>query len=304
MYVTPQELLMTPLGLGLANHISALPVGSVEQTLARASQQCDSYCERRLQAPGSSTLSVSANAGDTSISVVSTNTLDELAELAVMINPGAANQELITIDSGGVTVTNWSSPYPGTIKLQNALQYNHAQNEVVQYYLREVSETGSSSSSDPYTEAIQTQAMQIALAHMPTTRIALTRIFFTKTYPIIKLVQVEHAFSFDNVYNNINMGVELIEPTLGYVKVNVGTVLLKEGYMRVTYSGGYENVPQDVKEATMLFFAESVRAMVNPFGATSMTLGKRSQSWGWSKDGDTPLVAQAKQKLKRYKRLV
>lgn len=293
-----------PIGIGLSNQIAALPVGSLEATIARASQQCDSYCGRRLQAPGSSTLSASANAGDISISVNSTLTLDEMAELAVMINPGGATQETITIDSGGVTVTNWSSPYPGTIKLQNALQYSHAQNEVAQYYLREVSETGGASSSDPYTEAIQTQAMQLALAHMPSTRIALTRIFFTKTYPIIKLVQVEHAFSFDNVYNNIDMGVELIEPTLGYVKVNVGTVLLREGFMRVTYSGGYENVPMDIKEATALFFAESMRAMVNPFGATSMNLGKRSQTWGWNKDGDMPLVAQAKQKLKRYKRLV
>lgn len=293
-----------PIGIGLSNQIAALPVGSLEATIARASQQCDSYCGRRLQAPGSSTLSASANAGDTSISVNSTLTLDEMAELAVMINPGGATQETITIDSGGVTVTNWSSPYPGTIKLQNALQYNHAQNETVRYYLREVSETGGASSSDPYTEAIQTQAMQLALAHMPSTRIALSRVVFVKSYPIISIKQVEHAFSFDNQYNNIDLGTMIVEPTLGFFRVNVGTVLLREGFMRVTYSGGHENVPMDIREATALFFAESMKLMQNPFGATSMNLGKRSQSWGWNKDGDTPLVSQAKQKLKRYKRIV
>lgn len=304
MYVTPQELLMSPIGIGLANQISALPIGSLEQTLARSSQQCDDYCERRLQAPGSSTLSTSANAGDTSISVASTNTLDELAEWGAIINPGAGNQETITINSGGVTVTNWSSPYPGTLSLQNGLTYNHSQNEPIHYYFREVSEAGGASSSDPYTEAIQTQAMQLALAHMPSTRIALTRTVFVKAYPIIQLKQIEHAFSFDNLFNQIDMNVESIEPTLGWIRFNVGTVILREGLMRVTYSGGFINVPGSIKEATMLYFAESMRLMQNPFGATSMNLGKRSQTWGWNKDGDMPLVAQAKQKLKRYKRLI
>lgn len=292
----------TPLGLGLANQIAALPVGGVDQVLARSSQACDDWCNRRLQAPGSSQLSAAANTGDTQISVKSTLTLDELSENAVMINSGAANQEIISIASGGVVVTNWSSPYPGTLTLQAGLLYNHSINEPVTYLYREVSEAGSASSSDPYTEAIQTQAMQLALAHMPSTRIALTRVVFFKAWPIISIKQIEHAFSFDNQFNNIDLNVESIETELGYARFNVGQVILREGFMRLTYSGGFQQVPGSIKSATALFFAEEMKLMQNPFGSTSMNLGKRSQSWGWSKDGDAPLVAQAKKYLNRYKR--
>lgn len=301
--MTPSELLETPLGLGLSASIAALPTGSIDKLLSRASQQCDDYCEKRLQAPGSSTLSVAANTGDTLISVASTLTLDALSEWGAVVNPGAGNQETITINPGGIAVTNWSSPYPGTLSLQSGLTYNHAQNEPIHYYFREVSEAGSVSSSDPYTEAIQTQAMQLALAHMPTTRVALTRTVFLRNYPIINLVQIEHAFSFDNQFNNIDMNVEIIEKVQGWYRFSVGQVILKEGMMRTTYSGGFINVPESVKEATSLFFAESMKRLANPFGATSMNLGKRSQSWQ-AKNGDSPLVAEAKSILKRYKRMI
>jgi len=291
-----------PLGVGLANQIAALPANSIDQTLSRASQSCDDWCERRLQAPGSSTLSAPASTGATSISVASTSTLDDLSEWGAILNPGGSNQETIAINSGGVAVTSWASPYPGTLSLASGLINNHLINEPIQYYFREVSEAGSSSSSDPYAEAIQTQAMQIALAHMPPTRIALTRVIFFRNYPIISIKQIEHAFSFDNQFNNIDLSVESIENTLGWARFNIGQVILKEGMMRLTYSGGFTNVPDSIKSATALFFAEEMRLMSNPYGATSMTRGKRSNSWQWSKDGDTPLVAQAKSRLSRYKR--
>lgn len=302
LYMTPNEVLETPLGIGLSAQIAALPIGSVDKMLAKASQRCDSWCSRRLQAPGSSQLSVGANVGDAEISVKSTLTLDELAENAVLINPGAGNQEIVSITSGGVDVTNWSSPYPGMLTLQSGLLYSHSNNEPVTYLYREVSEAGGSSSSDPYTEAIQTQAMQIALAHMPSTRMALTRVIFFKAWPIISINQIEHAFSFDNQFNNIDLNVESIETELGYARFNVGQVILKEGFMRLTYSGGFVNVPGDIKDATLYYFAEAMKLMTNPFGATSMTRGKRSNSWQASKGGDTPLVAQAKEALHRYKR--
>jgi hypothetical protein len=127
-------------------------------------------------------------------------------------------------------------------------------------------------------------------------------VIFFKAYPIISINQIEHAFSFDNQFNNIDLNVESVETTLGWARFNVGQVILKEGFMRLTYSGGFANVPQSVKSATALFFAEEMRLMSNPFGATSMTRGKRSNSWQSSKDGDTPLVAQAKKYLNRYKR--
>jgi hypothetical protein len=292
-----------PLGIALAPQIGTLGPGVLDKLLSKASQKCDSECRKRLQAPGSSTLSYGASAGDISIQVASTLTLDDLDEQAVWINPGAANAETLIITSGGVLVnTPWVSPYPGVITLQGGLQYGHALNEPVQYLYKEVTLAGSSSSSDPYTESIQTQAMQLALAHLPPAHAALTRVVFVKNYPIISINQIEHAFSFSNGFNVVDITIETIFQNLGAYKFNVGTVILREGAMRTTYTAGFQTVPEDVKEATIYYFAEAMRLMTNPSGATSLTLGKKSQSWSRNKDGAPPLVADAKDILKRYKR--
>jgi hypothetical protein len=303
LYVTPTELEEHPLGIALASQIASLGIGVIDKLLSKASQKCDSECRKRLQAPGSSTLSHSANVGDVSISVNSTATLDDLDEQAVWINPGAANQETLIITPGGVSVnTPWASPYPGTISLQGGLQFGHAQTEPVQYLYKEVTLAGSSSSSDPYTESIQTQAMQLALAHLPPAHAALTRVIFLKNYPIINIYQIEHAFSFTNEFNVVDNTIETIFHNYGAYRFNVGTVILREGAMRTTYTAGFQTVPEDVKEAAIYFFAEAMRLMTNPSGATSLTLGKKSQSWSRNRDGVPPLVADAKDILKRYKR--
>ncbi len=309
IYLTATELNEHPMGIGLAAQLSQLPTGSIDKLLARASQRCDSYCRKRLQAPGSSTLSSAASAGASTIAVTGTLTLDNLAEQAVVLNPGAGNQETVLIQSGGVTVTSWASPYPGTIKLDQALVYNHSQNEPVQYCYKEVSEAGSSSTSDPYTEAMQTQAMQIALAHLPPARQALTRVVFLKNYPIISISQIEHAFSFTNQFNAVDMTIETIEPTQGWYRFNVATVILREGMMRTTYTGGYQTIPDDIKIATTYYLADELSMMSNPFGATRLTLGKKTTEWrrpsGSSADsGKTPAVSAAEEALKPYRRSV
>src|SRR5580765_1812192 len=93
IYLSPSELLTMPLGIALQSQINALVPGTIDAMLSRASQRCDTYCEKRLQAPSSSTLSLPASTGDTSISVHSTLTLDNLSEQAVIIDLGKANQE-------------------------------------------------------------------------------------------------------------------------------------------------------------------------------------------------------------------
>src|SRR6266702_1829431 len=108
LYLSPNERLEMPIGVGLASSISALGTNVIDKLLSRASVRCDSECKRRLQAPGSTTLSQPASPGATQISVSSTLTLDELDEQAVQIGTGST-QETILIKPGGVTVTNWAS---------------------------------------------------------------------------------------------------------------------------------------------------------------------------------------------------
>jgi len=306
LYLTPSELTELPLGLSpqVASITSQLGAGVLDKMLFRASQRCDRFCQKRLQAPGTTTLSQSASAGATSVSLASTLTFDDLAEQAVILNPGGGNQETVLIQPGGVTVSSYTSPYPGTLQLSSGLQYSHSSGEAAQGVYMEVSEAGSSSSSDPYTESLQTQAMQLALAHLPPARTALTRVVFTKAYPIIKFYNIEHAFSFTNEYNPVDMTIESIVPAEGWVRFNVGYVILREGLMRMTYTGGYEVIPDDIKTATSLYLADQLTQYVNPFGVTSQTMGKRSQSWNTATAKKSALALEAEDILRSYKRFI
>lgn len=311
LYLTPTELQQTPLGLGLSASISQLSLGVLDQLLFRASQRCDSIAEKRLQAPGNTTLSQTANAGDTSISVASTLTLDDLAEQAAIIDTGGA-LETVIIKPGGVQITpgaGYTYPYPGTIQLAQPLMFGHANNTPVQFAYKEVNEAIKASQSDPYSEALQSQAAQLALAHLPPMHVGLTRIAFLNNYPIQTVYTVEHAYSFDTQYNlvfdNSNpafTGGIILEPTAGYLRFRVGTVITPEGMVRTCYTGGFNTIPDDIKLACSYLFAEQMKQMVNPYGVRNETQGKRSIGWDTSKK--STLVQEAEDILKRYKRTV
>lgn len=305
IYLTPSELNSTALGLAPAvqSLIAQLPSGAVDQLLARASSRCDMYCQKRLQAPASTTLSAPVSAGATSISLASLLTYDNLSELAVIVGVGGGNQETVQVVPGGTNVTAWTSPYPGTVMLKDGLVNGHSSGEVVQLVYREVTEAGSSSSSDPYTEALQTQAMQLALAHLPPARTALTRTVFLKAFPIIKLIDIEHAFSFTNQYNQVDLSIEAIVPAEGWYRFSVATVILREGLMRTTYTGGYQTIPDDIRTACSYYLAEQLSQMTNPFGLQQLTMGKRTQKWNTARPKNF-LAEQAEDILKRYKRII
>jgi hypothetical protein len=305
LYLTPSEILEMPIGLGLSSSLSALSSEQIGKLLARASQSCDSECRRRLQAPGSTTLAQSCSAGATQISVSSTNTLDELDEQAVQIGTGG-NQETILIEPGGVTVTTWTGSYPGSINLASGLQFSHSSSEPVVFLYKETTEAGGSSSSDPYAQAALTQETQIAESHMGGMWQGggLTRVVFLKAYPIINISAIEHAFSFASQFNTVDVSAQVPLPSEGWYRFEPGTMILREGIMRTTYTGGFQTVPDDIKEATSLFFAVQMRQMINPYGTIELHLGKRRQKWAATGNDKDPLIEQACSILKKYKRTV
>lgn len=271
--------------------------------LAKASARCDSECRRRLQAPGSTTLSQNASPGATQLSLASTVTLDELDEQAVQIGSGST-QETILVKSGGVNVTNWASPYPGTINLASATQFSHSSGDPVVFLYKETTEAGGASSSDPYAEAALTQEAQIAASHMPSLHSGLTRVVFLRNYPIITILAIEHAFSFTTQFNTVDVTAQIPVPTEGWYRFSPGSMILREGIMRTTYTGGFQNIPDDIKEATSKFFAVAMRQMINPYGTIELHLGKRKQKWAARGGEKDPLVEEACRILKKYKRTV
>src|SRR5450755_1209271 len=309
-YISPTEFAAMPVSQGpqVSGMLSSLIPGAIDSLLFRASQKADSFCERRLGAPPTTTLSSSVSAGATSIAVASTLGLDNKSEQAVYIDTGSS-QELVEIVSGGVTLTPnvgaYSlAPYPGTLTLATPLQSGHSSGVTVVGCFREVSEAGGSSTSDPYTEALLTQTAQLALAHLPPSHMELTRVFFTKNYPILSINDIYHAYSYDATYElvDISQGLSIV-PTEGWARLTIGTVVLKEGLLRVDYTGGFTTLPDDIKEATALYATLELMRYINPFGLVGETMGKRSLRWQ-SFQGKHALEIDAQDILKHYKRRV
>jgi len=303
IYVTPAELNELPLGIALAAELSQLGAGVLDKMLARASQRADNFCQKRLGAPPSTTVGTGGiTAGQTALPVASTLGFDNKDEQAVIVDTGGL-QETKIIAPGGVSVSSWASPYPGTLTLDSPCAFSHNAGASVVGVYKEVSEAGRSSSADPYTEALQSQAAQLALAHLPTRHAGLTRVAFVKHYPIIQLLAVEHAYSFDNAYNPIDTSGITVEAPQGWYRFRVGQVILPEGLIRTTYTGGYQVIPDDIKTAVLYFLRDELAAFVNPYNVVSQTMGKRSQTFR-SGNSISVNVAEAEALLERYKRMV
>jgi len=304
LYVTPSDLQSRPIGLALAQQISQLPSGILDEMLMAASQTVDNTCRKRIGAPQTTAVAAPGiTAGSTSLPVASTLGWDNLSEQAVIIDSGSL-QETILIQPGGVAPTTpLVAPYPGTLTLAAPCAFSHSAGAAAVGCYQEVDETGRSSSSDLYAEAF-TQEAQIALAHAPMMARGMdfTRKVFLKQYPIIgTIINVEHAYSFDNAYVAIDPTTLAIDPAAGFYTFIIGTIILPQGLIKTTYTAGYAAVPDDIKRATELFFADSMLDFFNPSGAVEVQMGKRRQTF-LTKDGKTLNQVRAEALCTRYRR--
>src|SRR6266568_9108848 len=168
LYLTSAELKESVLGYSMSGPINALSAAALDKLLFRSSERVDGFCKRRLQTIGSTTISGSSTivAGSTSVPVASTLTFDNKDEQAVTIGTGGT-QETILVQSGGVSVSSFTSPYPGTLTLDTPTAFNHAAGESVVGIYKEVTEAGGVSSGDSFSSSLVSQQAQIAQAHQP-----------------------------------------------------------------------------------------------------------------------------------------
>jgi hypothetical protein len=305
LYLSPQEITLTPIGVVLSSFMTMLQnagTGALDLALMRASVRCDAYCKKRLQAPQSTTLlgvGTVIPAGGTSVPVTSTLGWDGRGDEAVVLNPGGGTQEIIPLAPGGVQMNApVASPYPGTLTLAYGTQFAHSAAEPVAGCYQEVTMAGSSSSSDVWSESQLTQQSQIAQAHAPTIGQGsnLTRLVFVKHYPIIQILKSEHAYPFNTQYVELDVPSLIIEAMSGFYKFPLGSVVIPQGYVRTTYTAGFQFVPDAVKNATAYYLADEFLVFSNAAGALSQTLGHRTQSFVQN-NGKTLWVQKAEQEL-------
>ncbi len=302
LYVSPSELNSMPVGIALANQIGQLGPGVLDQLLFRASAQVDNACRKRIGAPQTTTVGTGGiTAGGMLLPVASTLGYDNLAEQAVIVDSGGL-QETIPLAPGGVTVSNFTAPYPGTLALAAPAAFSHSSGATVVGCYREVDEAGKSSSSDVYAEAF-TQEAQIALAHIPMLAKGsdFTRLVFLKSYPISTIYEIEHAYSFDNEYIQIDQTSVAIDPMAGFYRFRIGTIVIPQGLVRTTYVAGLASVPDDLKEATTYYLADQMAVFFNAAGVVESSMGKRRQVF-LTKDGKTYNQVRAENICARYRR--
>ena len=284
--------------------------GALDKLLARASRRVDLFCKKRVITPPNTTIATGGgiSIGATSVNLTSTLHYDNGQEMALVLGVGLTTQEIVPVAPGGVNVTSWTSPYPGTITLAQPTTFGHSAGETVQCVYQEVSTVGNSSSSDTYSDSLISlnQAAQLAQAHAPQfSVVGLTRVIFLKQYPILSLLKLEHMLPIDTTYQTLDSTNVGIHPSAGYLRLPLGTFVLPEGLFRTTYTAGFANIPDEIAEATSLYAADELQNIVNQ-GAYEMSQGKRRGRWGDAKVLKSRFVQQAEQILVdgNYKRTV
>lgn len=75
-----------------------------------------------------------------------------------------------------------------------------------------------------------------------------------------------------------------------------------ETYTEISYTGGYQDVPGDIQEATLLFLLDMFSKRQNMSGAESVTQGAITVSYG-SRSGKSDFALDAETILMKYKRI-
>ncbi len=303
-YCTQADLNDSALYIALKPMLNLMTSAGIDKQLFMASQRCDSYCKKRIQAPPTTTVggTFQVQIGTSAFPLASTIGIDNQPEQLAIIGTGGTQE---TISFNGVNVTTYTSPYPGTLNLDTPTAFVHNVGEPVTIVYREVMEAGSVSSNDPYSEALLTQASQIALAHAPHINLRnLTRVVWLKNSPIIGISAIEHSYSFNNAFNTIQTSIESINQVDGWYQFNTGTIVMPGGLMRTTYTGGLRLIPEDVKQATICYFADLMQQATNPGNAISVQRGKVRYQYSTGMRPKTPLQEQAEDYLKPYRRRI
>lgn len=265
-YVTPQDFADHPLGIGLG--AANLAPGILDKTLWRASARVDKHCRRRLGQPGSTTLSAATPALATSLSLAGSLGFDGTPDTVAQIGSGATQE---TVQVGGISAIISATPYPATLSLYpgKTLAYAHNAGEAVtQYYYEQQNPlTSATSKMDQYFDF--TQAGQIAQAHSPRLGIGENvRVIFLRHMPILQLLAVAVAYPWANVLDTSAVPSDLfVMWSEGWIRFPIGYFDPPDSVVHVTYSAGYQTVPDDVQEAVMYEAAAELGLGVNYLGA-------------------------------------
>lgn len=298
MYVTPTAFLGYPVAITFAFQVTQLTAisGAMDMLLARASRRVDNYARKRIVTPGVTTIGTGGiAAGGTLLPVVSTLGYDNGQEQAVIIG-SSGTQEIVPLAPGGVQVTSWATPYPGTLTLAQGTGYSHSAGESVTGCYQEVSTVGSSGSSDVYSESLLAlnQAAQLAQAHAPHFDTSgLVRVILLKCYPIVPpVLKLEHMLPIDTQYSTLDASPVGVQPAAGYLRLPIGSFILPEGLFRTTYKAGFAYPPDDIQEATAWYAADELQSMKYD-GAFERQIGKTRAKNATDKDNKSRYELQA-----------
>jgi hypothetical protein len=288
-----------PVALTFSFQVAQLQAaGGMDRLLARASRRVDGFARKRIVIPPVASIATGGiAAGSTSLPMTSTLGFDRGQEEAVIIGSGGT-AEIIAIAPGGVTVTSWYSPYPGSLILAQPVAYSHAAGEAVQGCYQEISKVGNPSGRDIEEGAWSDldQGAQIAAMHA-SVALPTTRSIFLKCYPIIKLYRLEHSLPISSEYTDLGLTGVSVDPVVGKLRLPLGSFVLAGGLFRSTYTAGFANAPDDIQEATVWYAADELQMMTSK-GAYEIQSGKTKVKYA-SEQNATSIYVQNAEKLIR-----
>jgi hypothetical protein len=246
-----------------------------------------------------------AAAGTTSLSLASTLGLDGGPGTVLQVGTGGT-QEMVRVARVAVAA-GATSPFPGTATLSAgaALRYAHSQGEpVVAFYYEQQNPLGSSTSRmDQYWDL--TQAGQIARGHAPMPMAGdNVRVVFLRNPPLGQVQSLAVAYPWSDALDGADVTGLLVDNDEGWVRFPLGYFLPPDSVVHVTYTGGFQQVPDDVQEAVIYYAASSLALGVNFLGASTSHSGDASVTFTRSAGPDAsgfPYVQEAERLLRPYR---
>ena len=274
LYLLPGQFEDYPCALTFAFQVEQLlkaRPGAMDKLMASASRRVDGFARKRIVFPPATTIGTGGiAAGATMLPLTSTLGFDRGQEEAIIIG-----SEIIPLVPGGVSVSEWVYPYPGSVILAQGVTSSHSAGEAVRGCYQEISKVGNPSGRDieEGTWSGLDQAAQIAEAHAAVSAGPTTRSIFLKCYPIVALHKLEYTLPISSEYMNLGLSGVTTEPAIGRIRLPLGSFVMPGGLFKSTYTAGFANAPDEIQEATAWYAADELQMMTSK-GAYEIQSGK------------------------------
>lgn len=250
-----------PLAVQLSAYWQNLAAGVLDTMLLQASSEAVEYAGWPLLTPPSTTAVGGTSSGADSITVAAAT---NIGPLDVLSFPDGS-----TVEVQDAEVTTDTSPYAGTVYLNDPLPADVADGAAITVYRQyRYRVSGKATEPNDLAGGLMTQQAQIAIMHAPALGLQTSaRKIFLPYRPLHALATAYQELPWTNEESVVDTSGFDLNKGQGWVRLPIGFYNPPQCIWRLVGSWGYRVAPYDLRHAVHLLLAANVAKAANPTGA-------------------------------------